>query len=219
MTQPDNNSNGMHTTTAELYRLYNAYNHKFWNRTLPTAQITVQKADSRSIRATAWCSTAKIWQPYAVPMGTTGDQGRYEINLIAEQLSRHVHLVAVTLLHEMVHLANSVHGIRDCSSHQYHNKHFKDEAERVWLHVDQVPKYGFAATKATPQLLEWLGQEPLNPDAFTYYRLGLSDPTLPRGSKTKMKKWRCGCTNVRCAVDLQAICTNCNKPFTRQDTK
>lgn len=40
---------------------------------------------------------------------------------------------------------------------------------------------------------------------------------LPRGedekAPTKLKLWMCRCTRVRCAVELNAECRKCGKPF------
>lgn len=35
--------------------------------------------------------------------------------------------------------------------------------------------------------------------------------------QNKMKKWSCGCTNVRCAKHLFAVCTRCRQPFAPAD--
>jgi hypothetical protein len=42
-----------------------------------------------------------------------------------------------------------------------------------------------------------------------------TDETKPKqlGGNSKMKKWSCGCTIVRCAVELVADCQQCDSPF------
>ena len=43
----------------------------------------------------------------------------------------------------------------------------------------------------------------------------LARTVLPPKEKqpTKMKKWSCGCTNIRVAVELHAVCTSCENIF------
>jgi len=43
-------------------------------------------------------------------------------------------------------------------------------------------------------------------------RRAASRPNRLAGN-SKLKKWSCGCTNVRCAVELRAWCCRCGKPF------
>ena len=55
--------------------------------------------------------------------------------------------VMETLLHEMAHLYNAQNGVRDCTSGQYHNKHFKVAAEMFGLSVSKLSGKGYARTK------------------------------------------------------------------------
>ena len=72
------------------------------------------------------CSTAKIWK--------TQDDNTYELNIAAEEINAHIEEILDTLLHEMVHLYCREHGIKETSrGGQYHNKRFKEEAERRGL--------------------------------------------------------------------------------------
>lgn len=51
------------------------------------------------------------------------------------------------MLHEMAHLYNLTHGIKDVSNNDYyHNKKLKDTAEAHGLHIKHHPKYGWAVT-------------------------------------------------------------------------
>jgi hypothetical protein len=71
-----------------------------------------------------------------------------EIMVAAETLRRPIQDILETLLHEMVHLWNSQHDVKDCNSSQYHNKHFKKVAENTFfLEVDRMPQRGFALTR------------------------------------------------------------------------
>jgi hypothetical protein len=46
-------------------------------------------------------------------------------------------------------------------------------------------------------------------------RLFQAAPVLwgARQRELKMKKWRCTCTNVRCATQLEATCDRCGRVF------
>jgi len=200
---------GLDVALTELYRLYDFYNKEFYENNLPLPQITIQKADSRNILG--WATVGQVWR-------TVQGDGRYEINIVAESLSRPVVEIACTLLHEVVHIANSVKKITDCTSHQYHNNHFKAEAERVGLHVERLQNYGYAKTSPTEKLISLLGKEPLKENAFQYYRvIAKKQGPGPRGGNSKMKKYSCGCTNVRCAVELKATCDKCGSEFKLQE--
>ena len=62
------------------------------------------------------------------------------------------------MLHEMAHLYNMVHGIKDTSSQSgaYHNKRFKETAEAHGLRIEQHPKYGWTVTYPTEELLDFI---------------------------------------------------------------
>lgn len=121
----------------ELYRAFDFFNKKFTDGMLPKVIITIQEAGRRN--ATGWFGN-KFWTD------NTCGQGVSEINLSAEWLSRNPDDILETLLHEMAHLYNAVHGVRDCTSGQYHNKHFKRAAEMFGLKVHRLKNKGFART-------------------------------------------------------------------------
>jgi hypothetical protein len=131
-----------------------------------------------------------------------------EITIAAEHLKGAPEDIAETLLHEMAHYANNVEGVRDCSSFQYHNRHFKERAESVGLVVEKGPR-GWAYTKLGPDLLEKVQKAHLDPEAFSLFRTAAQQKKQPG----KMKKWSCGCTNVRAATEVEAVCHRCGQPF------
>jgi len=149
-------------------------------------------------------------------------KARNEISLTAEYLAREMYAprgIGETLLHEMVHHANSLAGVSDCSDAQYHNKRFAALAEEVGLSFDGEgcrTRKGWSSPILGPRSRAAL--EALEPreEVFAMFRRGAG---LGRRAKqtTRMKKWTCGCTIVRCAVDLQATCAKCGEPFERQD--
>jgi hypothetical protein len=123
--------------TTELYRAFDFFNKRFADGELPKVVITIQESGRRN--ALGWFGDG-FWRD------TTTSDSVPEINLSAEYVSRKPEFVLETLLHEMAHLFNAVRGIRDCSSGQYHNKHFKAAAEEFGLKVERTGNKGWAFT-------------------------------------------------------------------------
>lgn len=123
----------------ELYRAFDFFNDKFAEGKLPKVVITIQESGRKN--ALGWFGNG-FWSD-----SITGN-GVPEINLSAEYLARGPSGLLETLLHEMAHLYNAVvEEIRDCSSGQYHNKHFKRAAELFGLTVKRTHNKGWAYTQ------------------------------------------------------------------------
>ena len=69
-----------------------------------------------------------------------------EINITADTLKRTVEDICETIIHEMAHYKNNVNNIEDCNRNQYHNKHFKKQAEAFGLKVERMRNKGYALT-------------------------------------------------------------------------
>lgn len=195
---------GIDAATSELYRLYAMFNAKFWAGQLPAVQITIQSGIKR--KALGWCSLEPMWSACA------GEDARHEVNISAEFLNRTPPDIACTLLHEMVHLSNAVNDIKDCNANQYHNKHFKREAERIGFQVEREGKHGYAVTCPGDALaayltgLDWTAAEA----AFAYYR---QHPDQAGKPKPAQRTYSCGCTKIRTTVELLARCEQCGGEF------
>ena len=121
----------------ELYRAFDFFNNKLADGKLPKVVITIQEAGRKN--ALGWFGKG-YWSDKICKDGVS------EINLSAEWMSRSPEAILETLLHEMAHLKNAVNGIRDCTSGQYHNKHFKRAAEEFGLEVERGGNKGYAFT-------------------------------------------------------------------------
>jgi hypothetical protein len=119
--------------------------------------------------------------------------------------------IAQVLVHEMAHYANFLDGIGDCPPNQYHNRPFKSHAESVGLVVEKTSSRGWAHISLGPGLLARVQEVNLDADAFSLFRKGAGRKKQP----TKMKKWRCGCTNIRAATEVDACCNACGEAFVR----
>ena len=133
-----------------------------------------------------------------------------EINICAESLNEDI---TETLIHEMVHYHNAVLDISDCNEHQYHNKHFKERAESYGLNVEKDGRHGWSETSLSESLKKLLIKLKIDKKIFKLHR----KQNISLKAPTKMIKYKCDCTTVRCATDLKAKCLICNKDFIRQD--
>lgn len=122
----------------ELYRAFDFFNKRFAEGRLPKVIITVQESGRKN--AYGWFGN-KFWSDGVCNNGVS------EINLSAEYMGRDPLAILETLLHEMAHLFNAQHDIRDVTSGQYHNKHFKSAAIKFGLHVSRMSNRGYAQTE------------------------------------------------------------------------
>lgn len=194
--------------TEELFDLFNA---RFYNGELDRPAITVSPDGGRG--AYGWCSVQEVWK--------TENEMHREINLCTEYLDRPMTEVCATMLHEMAHLYNLLHEIKDTSNNgYYHNKRFKDTAEAHGLIIEKDKKYGWTVTTLNPEAETWL-QETLGDEAINASRL--PEGTGPKGGRSKSKNRsikyvcpECG-TIIRATREVNVVCGECDIPFEREE--
>ena len=137
-------------TAGQLEKMFRELNKHYYNGELPEPIITLKKTPS----AYGHITTVKTWT-VSTEQGT---EQRYEINISTATLDRPIENTTAPLLHEMAHLYNLVHGIRDTSSQSgaYHNKRFKATAEAHGLVIDHHEKYGWTVTSPSEELLDFI---------------------------------------------------------------
>ena len=91
---------------AKTERMFDLFNDHFYAGELARPAITVSPDGGRG--AYGWCTVYEIWQ--------ANGQAYREINICAEYINRPISDVAATMLHEMAHLYNLTHGIKDVSN-------------------------------------------------------------------------------------------------------
>lgn len=133
----------------ELYRAFDFFNETFADGKLPKVVITVQESGRKN--ALGWFAH-KSW------IDNICNDHACEINLSAEYIGTDANSTLCTLLHEMAHLYNASHGVKDCSSGQYHNKHFKIAAEKFGLVVTRIGNRGYAQTDLGEPALDAIKQ-------------------------------------------------------------
>jgi hypothetical protein len=187
---------------TELERAFTALVFLF-KREMPLPVITIQTKGRRAV--SGWYSHQR-WQ-------NGKPEGISEINICAEHLARPPLDIAEVLLHEMCHYANALDGIDDCSHNQYHRKSFKERCDTIGLHCEKYGSRGWARTSIPPDLAAQVESVGIDAEAFSLFRKSREQAKV--GSR--MKKWRCGCTTIRAAVEVDATCRKCKQKFLRQE--
>ena len=198
-----------------LNKVFDILNEEFFECELSKPTITIQSTPKAyghfSLREDTWVSKVG---------------GTHEINIGAGTLSRPIEEVAATLLHEMVHYHNHVHGIQDCSrGNTYHNRRFRDTAEAHGLIVDHHDKYGWTITTPSDELLEVILKYELtdiliNRNEFGGFQItgiGTHNGVPPFGGtaprKSSSRKYACPCCgmSVRATKDVNIACMDCDE--------
>ena len=110
-----------------------------------------------------------------------------------------------TLLHELLHAHQEAHGRPGKGN--YHNVAFRKKAQEYGLIVDARGYTQYAPESLFLDLLakHWV-QVPSIPS-----------PVVKLRGSSKLKKWTCGCTNVRVAVaEFHAKCLKCGNLFVQE---
>lgn len=191
----------------ELDNLFKIFNYKFFDSELMKPVITIQ-TNGKDRNVLGWCTTRKMWQ------NTETNQDFYEITICAEYLYRDIIEIASTLLHEMAHLYNLQHDIKDVSRNAtYHNKKFKETAEKCGLTVEYDTKYGWTITKPTEETIEFINSLKLDRQEFTLTRKTVGAGPAPiEKPKQSFRKYICPVCNVtvRATKDVNIRCGDCD---------
>lgn len=129
-----------------LDKISDAINKELFGGELLKPVITLQK------------TTGAYGHFETVPMWKSSDGvERYEINLGSETITRPIENVIATMIHEYTHYYNHIKGIQDCSrGGYYHNKKFRDEAQKHMIHIEHDNSIGWSLTSPTEELLDWI---------------------------------------------------------------
>lgn len=206
-------------TAGYLEKIFRALNSDWFNGELEEPIITIQSTP----RAYGHVTVAKTWK--------RKDEDRHELNMGAETINRPIEEVVATMVHEMVHLYHLAHGIQDCSrGGSYHNKRFRDEAERRGLHIEHHEKYGWTITTPTETLIEYIiekGWTEINMSRGSWGWVppssggskagnGGTVPGTPGKKPSSTRKLKCPCcgNSVRATKSVRIMCMDCMEQMT-----
>ena len=135
---------------------------------------------------------------------------RNQINLNRICLGRPLSETLQTLVHEMVHSFEHTYvNEKRRTKSWYHSKAFREKIAKIGIMTNPKGCH-IAVGDPFKFLLEKHGVK--FPDYAQEGGLYIVPPK-PKG-KSKLKKWTCGCTNIRVAVqDLEAQCLKCGNLF------
>ena len=202
-----------------LSKIYNYANEYFFNNELEEVTITIQE----NLGTYGHVSVSETWF-------TTDGKGTKELNISAQHLTRPVEFVVSTLLHEMSHIYNMEHNIKDTSGY-YHNRKFKKTAEEIaGLIIEKDEKYGWTKTSPSDRVLEFCLQYDLDDikigkavdlsGFFTRTGTGTTGKSTgadrPKIKKGNSYKWYCPKCNtiVRSSKPyVNIVCGDCNETF------
>jgi len=192
---------------SKLESLFVILNRIYFEDKLPKPVITVQSTP----KAYGRCTTKKIW--------ASESEGQYEINIGAEYVNRPSAETAATMCHEMVHLYCIINGIEDtCQKGRYHNKTFKEEAEKRDLHIEYNRTIGYSITSPTDEFKSKLTEAGFELDVKFARQIiqGVNRTSRARAKQHKYVCPICGQT-VKSTAELNLICGDCEVPMERID--
>lgn len=133
-----------------IENLFDILNNHFFNNSLDRPILTLNPGSNNRNKGKSvilgWCSTKKIW------LDKDTNKSYYEITICPEFIDRSLDEICSTLLHEMTHLYNINNGVKDVSRNgYYHNKYFKEEAERHGLIITKEDSIGWSHTRLNQQ--------------------------------------------------------------------
>ena len=198
-------------TAGYLEKIFRSLNADWFSGELEEPIITIQSTP----RAYGHVTVAKTWK--------RKDEDRHELNLGAETLNRPIENVVATIMHEMVHLYNIANGVQDCSrGGTYHNKRFRDEAERRGLNVSHHPTYGWTITEPADELMEYIldqgwSEISMNrgygwtPPPSGGAKTGNGELGTVEPKKSSTRKLQCPCcgNSVRATKAVRIMCMDC----------
>lgn len=207
----------MSRLTGQLEKAFRLLNERFFDNQLETPIITVSPSSRSYGHYTAW----DAW--------TSNGEAKREINIASATLDRPLEEVIATLLHEACHLYDdTVLNISDSRDGYYHNDRFYKTAVTHGLNCERVPRYGYARTSPSDELLQFLLDHDeireielcraKEPDTVTVtVKGGDRDSTVSvKGKKTSnSRRWVCpGCgAIVRSTRAVNLICGDCLTHF------
>lgn len=211
-----------------LTKIVNLCNEHFFNGELPEVTVTIQE----NLGTYAHISVSNTWFTTDKSGNVTGTR---ELNIAAQHLTRPIENVVSSCLHELSHLYNMEHGIKDTSGY-YHNKKFKKTAEEIaGLIIEQDSNYGWTITSPGERVIEFcllyelsdicIGKAENWSSFFGTFGTGTTDTgttdkpvTIKPKTRNNSRKWvcpSCGLILRSTRDDVNVECLDCHETLVR----
>jgi hypothetical protein len=195
-------------TYAELERLVDAF-----IAITPKASRLTARANASLIVHVATKGQKNCYGYFQPDAYTKDGKTVHQVTMCAETFASGIDQIVSTLIHEIVHATNHLSGVNDCNNNR-HNGNFKALAELFGLIVAKgTASQGWAITSMSAELKQWV-DELIKPDADAFTLLANIKATKEK-KPSKMVKWECDCTIVRCATALNVTCDDCGEKFAK----
>jgi hypothetical protein len=172
------------------YTTYDLFNARFFDNALSTCFLCFDKINHK--------------QAGRHLIGQNAVGAECEILLNVKQFHLPLAQVLATLLHQMLHQHEALNGRKD--ARHYHTRAFQAATQAMGIPAEA----GFKCVvkECTEDFLRLLQEAGIDGEA-----IALPDAQAPQPGNSTLRKWRCGCTNIRAAVQLRARCEACGEPF------
>lgn len=197
----------------ELNKIYDVLNKKYFDSELPNVVITIQSGAKK--KAYGWFGK-DFWEDDKTVSECEEHDTYHEINISAEYLNRPISNICATLQHEMIHLYCAINNIKDCSNHNvYHNKRFKEEAEKRDLLIEKAPTIGWSVTTPSQNFINFIDTINIDKENFAFTRKVFAKKSTDKNDDEKAKTTTYICpfceAKVRGEIGLNIICGNCKE--------
>lgn len=179
-------------------------NDKFPGVEFPPLKVTVQKMRNT---VNGYITTGEVWEDSAAVK-------YYELNMNPVNFNRGVDSILLTLLHELVHVANIVEGVKDTSrSGNYHNKAFASACENVGIICDKEQSHGYTTRIASQndELVGYFNGLIEQFDAGNIFAIRADEVKKVASKKTSFKHTcpQCGAIARTTKEDVRLACGTC----------
>lgn len=181
--------------SRRLYLWFDRFNEEFFDGELQPAAISFQQRRINNLGHYV--------------LGRNAFGMKWNINLNRLRAGHSLVMDLATLLHEMIHQYHEETG-KVHSGGNYHNVRFRARAKLLGIPCNQNGVSSLDFQDPFLSLLREYGVDVENKEDWCTGASVVSE----RGPGSKLKKWSCGCTNVRVAInDFRAKCLKCRNEF------
>ncbi len=179
-----------------LYRFFDLFNAQWFTGRLPQAVISFKKTRVTTLGHYNY--------------GRNEFGLKHEINMNALYLERPFCQILATLLHEMVHLEEDARGMKPKKSRgNHHTRYFIDRSKALGIPSDDKGHL-LDMTEPFTSFIQAYGVKIIKEAS--------GSKKLKKGH-SNLKKYSCGCTNVRVGSKrFSAVCRFCGKEFVQVDS-